>query len=166
MTIELRPRPLDAGAFAPYGDVIEARDRQRAPMNAARFDRFDALATVEVDAAGTPAIGIVRARVATALPYRLDVLERHPLGSQAFVPLGGFRFVVVVGPPGEAINGADLVAFVSDGSQGVNYHRGTWHMPLIALAEGQQFLVVDRAGDGPNCEIHQLDEAVVLVDGG
>ena len=160
----LRPVPLTAERFAPYGDVIAAGGGDRAAMNAARFERFDDLAKIDVDRArgGHVAISVARARTATALPYRFDLVERHPLGSQAFVPLGGFRFVVVVAPAGESVDADDLAAFVTNGRQGINYHRGTWHMPLIALEAGQEFLVVDRAGGSPNCEEHVLAEPVVL----
>ena len=81
------------------------------------------------------------------------------------MPLSPCRMVVVVAPPGESANASDLRAFVSNGRQGINYHRGTWHMPLIAFDAGQQFLVVDRRGDGdPNCEVHELDVIVMLED--
>jgi len=160
----LKPKPLTAERFAPYGDVIAAGEGLRSAMNAARFERFDDLAAVDIDAKddGHVRLSIARSRSATALPYRFDLVERHPLGSQAFVPLGGFAFVVVVAPPAAGVEAEDLEAFVTNGRQGVNYRRGTWHMPLIALASGQEFLVVDRGGSAPNCDEHVLADAVVL----
>ena len=158
----LHPVPLTADRFAPFGDVIATSGSGIQPMNEARFARYSELATVDVDPAGTAAIGIVQSRTPTSLPYAFDMVERHPLGSQAFVPLSEFRFVIVVGRPGESIDAADLQAFVTNGRQGINYHRGTWHMPLIALEEGQQFLVVDRAPQGDNCEEHVFDQPVLL----
>jgi ureidoglycolate lyase len=92
------------------------------------------------------------------------MVERHPLGSQAFVPLSPCRMVIVVAPPGEGVDPGDLRAFVTSGRQGINYHRGTWHMPLIAFDAGQEFLVVDRRADMPNCEQHELDVVVMLED--
>ena len=161
MRISLRPEPLTAERFAPYGDVIAAGAGVTGGMNAARFDRFDELCNVDVGG-GRVAVSVARCRVATRLPYRIDMVERHPLGSQAFVPLSGAVMVIVVAAPGEAVEAGDLRAFVTNGRQGINYHRGTWHMPLIAFDEGQEFLVIDRAGDEPNCEEHSLDEPVLL----
>ena len=160
--ITLRPKPLTRERFSPYGDVIEAADIERAAMNAARFERFDDLCSVDMGADGRVAVSIARCRAATSLPYRIDMVERHPLGSQAFVPLSGATMIVVVAPPRESVEAADLEAFVTNGRQGINYGRGTWHMPLIAFASGQEFLVIDRATDQPNCDEHVLDEPVML----
>lgn len=160
--ITLQPEILTSDRFAPYGEVIEASPDRKAPMNASRFERFDNLCNVETDEDGSVAVSIARCRVATKLPYRFDLVERHPKGSQAFIPLTPCRFVVVVAPAEASVAAADLRAFVTNGRQGVNYHRGTWHMPLIAFEGGQDFLVIDRAGDSPNCDEHSLDEAVTL----
>jgi ureidoglycolate lyase len=164
VSVTLKPEVLTRERFAPFGDVIEAVSDHKAGMNSGRFDRFDALGKVDTKG-GSASIGIVRCRVATSLPYRIDMVERHPLGSQAFIPLSNARMIVVVAEPGESVEASDLRAFVTNGRQGINYHRGTWHMPLIAFEEGQRFLVVDRATDAPNCDEHTLGETVMLVDG-
>lgn len=160
--ISLRPEPLTAERFARYGDVIEAGVDKSAAMNAARFQRFDDLCKVDIEQGGDVAISVARCRTPTTLPLRLDVVERHPLGSQAFVPLQRCRLVVVVAPPGESVDARDLRAFVTNGKQGFNYHRGTWHMPLIAFDAGLEFLIVDRSGSGANCEEYSLDDDVML----
>jgi len=164
MTITLVPKPLTSERFAPYGDVIESVVDRTAAMNAERFERFDDLCRLDMSDDGRAAVSIARCRVATALPYRFDMVERHPLGSQAFVPLGPSRMIVVVAPPEESVEASDLRAFVTNSRQGINYHRGTWHMPLIAFENGQEFLIIDRAADQPNCDMHSLDEAVILVE--
>lgn len=161
-SISLTPQPLTRERFAPYGDVIEAALGSPERMNAARFERFDDLCAVEMADGGHLSMSIARCRTATALPLCVDFVERHPLGSQAFVPLQRCRMVVVVAPPGESVDAGDLRAFVTNGKQGFNYRRGTWHMPLIAFEAGQEFLVVDRAGTESNCEIHTFDESVML----
>ncbi|MGI9232673.1 MAG: ureidoglycolate lyase [Woeseiaceae bacterium] len=161
-TFSLRPEPLTRERFAPYGDVIEAALDKSEAMNAARFQRFDDLCDIDISEGGRIAMSVARCRTATSLPLRIDIMERHPLGSQAFVPLQPCEMVVVVGPRGESIDAAELRAFVSNGRQGFNYHRGTWHMPLIAFEPGQEFLIVDRAGTAPNCEEFALDDIVML----
>ena len=157
----LQPEPLTSERFAPYGDVIEASLDNPNAMNEARFQRFDELCDVDVGG-GEVAMSVARCRAPTSLPLRIDMVERHPLGSQAFVPLRPCRMVVVVAPPGESVEASQLRAFVTNGRQGINYHRGTWHMPLIAFDAGQEFLIVDRGGSEPNCETHMLDDAVML----
>ena len=164
MTITLIPQPLTSERFAPFGDVIESIVDRKAAMNAARFERFDDLCSVDMSDNGRVAVSIARCRTATSLPYRVDMVERHPLGSQAFVPLTPCRMIVVVAPPEESVEARELQAFVTNGRQGINYHRGTWHMPLIAFAAGQEFLIIDRAADAPNCEEHSLDEPVTLLE--
>ena len=159
--ISLRPELLSSERFAPYGDVIEASHNKSDAMNEARFERFDDLCDINLGD-GDVAISVARCRTPTSLPLRIDMVERHPLGSQAFVPLTPSRMVVVVAPPGEGVEAAQLRAFVTNGRQGINYHRGTWHMPLIAFDAGQEFLVVDRGGEESNCEQHMLDAVVML----
>lgn len=152
--------PLTAERFAQYGDVIEASPAHREAMNSARFERFQDLAQVQIDDSGRPAISIARCREATRFPYTIDMLERHPLGSQAFVPMTEFRFIVAVAPAGPLTDATTIEAFISNGHQGINYHTGTWHMPMVALEAGQEFLIVDRAGPGGNCDEHVLDAPV------
>jgi len=159
--IVLQPVPLTRERFMLYGEVIEASLARGNVMNDARFDRFDDLCDIDI-VDGEVAVSIARSRTASVLPYRIDMVERHPLGSQAFVPLSPCRMVIVVGPPAESVGPEDLRAFETNGKQGINYRRGTWHMPLIALEPGQQFLVIDRAGEGSNCDQHVLDEPVML----
>mgnify|MGYP001827906999 CR=1 FL=1 len=163
--ISLRPEPLTGEGFAPFGEVIEAALDVSSVMNDARFERFDELCTIDVEAGGHVAVSIARCREPSVLPLRIDRVERHPLGSQAFVPLQPCKMVVVVAPPGDVVDAADLRAFFTRPRQGFNYHRGTWHMPLIAFAADDQFLVIDRGGDEPNCEERTLDGVVTLEAG-
>jgi ureidoglycolate lyase len=91
------------------------------------------------------------------------MLERHPLGSQLFMPLSADPFVVVVAPPAAVPDREAVRAFLTNGRQGVNYRRGAWHHPLIALAAGREFLVIDRGGPGENCdEFHFRDDGLQL----
>jgi ureidoglycolate lyase len=159
----ITPLPITAERFAPYGDVIHAATAAKVAMNNARFERFHDLANVDVDTAGGHiAISIARCKAPTTLPHRFDMVERHPHGSQAFIPLSPFSFIVVVAPAGEAVDAGDLCAFVTNGTQGINYHKGVWHMPMIATEAGQEFLIVDRAPAEDNCEEFILGDPLTL----
>lgn len=162
MTVTLTAVPLTRERFAPFGDVIESSRSHADAMNAARFERFDNLCHVDLVNDGQVAVSIARCRTPTTLPLRLEMIERHPLGSQAFIPLSPCRMVVVVAPPGESVDATDLRAFVSNGRQGINYRRGAWHMPLIAFDKGQEYLIIDRGGNEANCEEHMLDDIIFL----
>ena len=150
MTRRLAPVPLTKRDFAPFGEVIETAGAERRVINDGSTVRFHDLARVDVaTAGGFPLINVFRAQP-RPLPLAVRVLEQHPLGSQAFVPLDPTPFLIVVGPAGPVPGPAELRAFVSDGRQGVNYARGVWHHPVIALDRECDFLVVDRGGPGDN----------------
>ncbi len=159
----LDAEPLTRAAFAPFGDVIGAGEEPGRIINDGRAVRFDDLAKVEVAAdGGRPTIALFRTEPAT-LPVSVDALERHPLGSQAFVPLGGARFLVVVAPGATPI-AREIRAFVTNGRQGINFHRGIWHHPLLALDRESEFVVIDRFGPGENLEWFELgDERLVVT---
>ena len=160
----INPRPISAESFAPYGDVIQAAAATLAAMNDARFERFHGLAQVDVtDNEGRASISIARCRIATTFPHSIHMVERHPHGSQAFIPLSGFPFIVVVAAASDTVDPAAFRAFVTDGTQGVNYRKGIWHMPMIGMQAGQEFLIVDRQPTGDNCDECTLDEPLVLA---
>jgi ureidoglycolate lyase len=161
--VVIKPLPITPERFAPYGDVIHASPAAKGAMNDARFERFRDLAKIDVaDAGGRAAISIARCKSPAKFPYRIDMVERHPHGSQAFIPLAPFPFVVVVAPAGESVDAAELCAFVTNGTQGINYHKGVWHMPLIAMDAGQEFLIVDRMPATDNCEEFILGDPPTL----
>lgn len=155
--------PLTRRAFAPFGDVIETDGAQHYPINRGAVERFHDLASVDVDD-GRPLVSIFECNRPAAVPVTVTIVERHPLGSQAFIPLDEAVMCIVVAPPGDGVTLSDLRAFVSNGRQGVNYHRGTWHMPLAAFHAGQRFVVVDRGGPGDNCEEHEFGQLEIAVD--
>lgn len=142
--------PLSAEAFAPFGQVIECAGHAGYAINEGSSQRFSDLAQLEADAGGRLALSLFRAEARQA-PFALSCLERHPLGSQAFMPLNGQAFLVVVAEGRALPEPESLRVFVSDGRQGINFARGVWHHPLLALSAGD-FLVADRLGPGDNCE--------------
>ena len=160
--LELKAEPLTADAFAPFGDVMDARTSASFPINAGRTQRHHDLATVETLGENAHTLINIFVSQPITLPLELTFLERHPQGSQAFMPLHQERFIVVVAPPGEHIDPSDVRAFVTDGRQGVNYHAGTWHAIQSVLEREGEFLVVDRGGEGNNCDEFPLAITVTL----
>jgi len=149
-------RPLSAAGFAPFGDVIEAAGAASFPFNGGMAERFHDLARTEVLGAGAR-LGIsIGAARPYALPLALRLVERHPLGSQAFVPLTADPFLVVVAPDLGGEPGAPL-AFLTAPGQGVNYLRNVWHGVLTPLDRAAAFLIVDRIGPGGNLQEHVYD---------
>lgn len=155
---------LTKEAFAPFGDVIETDGSPHYPINQGTTERFHDLAAVDVlEKSGRPLINIFRAQPLN-YPLRVEMMERHPLSSQAFIPLSDAPFMVLVAPTGKSIRVPDLRAFITNGRQGVNYRRAIWHHPVLALRPDSDFLVVDRGGPGENCdELHFEGEEILLT---
>lgn len=163
--MRLQAKALTKDNFRPYGDVVETAGAEHFPINGGAIERYHDLAEVELGGEqGRALISIFRCSQSSELPYRVRVMERHPVGSQAFIPLSRTPMVVVVGRPGDSVRPDDLEAFLSDGAQGVNYRPGVWHMPLIAFEQGREFLVVDRGGPGNNCDEVRFDDVEIIVE--
>lgn len=154
-------QPLSQGVFAPFGAVIETPGAVRYPINAGRCVRHHDLAPVEIDADGRALISLFVSQP-VALPYSLDLMERHPLGSQAFMPLQPDPFLVIAAPDAGGAPGAP-VAFLTAPGQGVSFARDVWHGVLTPLGREARFLVVDRGGPGVNLQEHVFGEAWTVV---
>ncbi|MCA1242821.1 ureidoglycolate lyase [Stappia stellulata] len=144
----LVPVPLTAEDFAPFGDVIEADHDRSHLINEGRTRRYHALATAAPGEGGEAILSIFRGTPWPA-PVTIRMLERHPLGTQAFVPMERHPWLVVVA---EAPRAEACRCFLARGDQGIQIARGVWHHPLLVLQPSQDFLVVDRAGAGNNLE--------------
>lgn len=149
--------PLTKAAFAPFGQVIETRDVKPKLINEGFAQRFDGLAGIDVAAEGGAVNISLFDGVLRPFPILIKLMERHPLGSQLFMPLNEKPWLVVVCTDPRAP--ASYRAFSATGQQGVNYGRNTWHHPLLVLTDASPFLVVDRGGPGDNLEEVRLAEA-------
>lgn len=157
MTRTVTTEPLTARAFAPFGDVLEAAGAPDLRINAGQCDRFHDRARMEFLGEGARAgISLGLGRPYT-LPLALDFVERHPLGSQAFVPMVARSFLVIVAPDENGAPGRPR-AFLAAPGQGVNYLRNTWHGVLTPLGEPTPFVIVDRIGPGENLEERHFPE--------
>ncbi len=155
--------PLTAPAFADFGDVLSAEGAPDRMINEGLCGRHHDRARLDF-VGGRAGISIFDA-VPRALPYEFDLVERHPEGSQAFIPMAAAPFLVIVAPDDGGLPGRPR-AFLTDGAQAINLHRGTWHGVLTPLSAPGLFAVVDRIGDGANLEEHRYPERFRVVSPG
>lgn len=151
---------LTKEVFSPFGNVIEMTGSDWFPINNGSTRRYHKLGLIDICGEdGLPAISMARG-VAFDFPLSISMLERHPLGSQSFIPCNGVSFVVVVAPslPDGMPDERGLRAFHAKSDQGVNYFRNCWHHPLISLQQEGDFIVVDRVGSGHNCDEVMLSQ--------
>lgn len=149
----LKVEVLTREAFEPFGDVLEARGTPIV-INQGRCRKYSNMTAVETDGQGYATMHIYKTdRIDSS--YELDLLERHPLGSQTFMPLAGQRFLIVVADSasdGKTPDLSSIRCFLSNGNQGITYHPGVWHHPLLSVDDGEDYLVIDRKGPGENCD--------------
>lgn len=150
---EIRCQPLTTAAFVPFGDVLDCQGAPDKLINAGLCGRFHDRATLDFGD-GRAGISLFQAQP-RSLPYTLDLMERHPEGSQAFIPMSEHPFLVTVAPDKGGVPGTPL-AFLTAPGQAINLHRGTWHGVLTPLHGPGLFAVVDRIGSGANLEEFSL----------
>ncbi|SPH17498.1 Ureidoglycolate lyase [Defluviimonas aquaemixtae] len=155
----LVPAPLTAEAFAPFGDVIEVAGAPDKLINQGLCGRHHDRARLDF-ADGRAGISLFDAQART-FPYAIDMVERHPEGSQAFVPLDGVPFLVVVADDAEG-RPVNPKAFVTRPGQSVNLLRGVWHGVLAPIERPGKYIVIDRIGAGPNLEEHWFDAPYIV----
>ena len=146
--------------FAPFGDVIETKSKKYELINNNKCRKFSRLSTIKIRNNDPIAFSIFESE-GNQLPIHLDFLERHPLASQAFMPLQHKQFLITVA---EEYNDkpANLRAFMSDGMQGININPNIWHGVLCPVPEGGKFLVVDRLETKNNLQIHKFKEPFII----
>jgi ureidoglycolate lyase len=152
-------QPMDAASFASFGDVLTLKSKPDKMINQDMCGRHHDLSKLDFTD-GQAGISLFDA-VPRQLPYTLDMMERHPLGSQAFIPLHEHGFLVIVAPdmggkPGEPL------AFLTAPRTGINIYKNTWHGVLTPLQAPGMFAVIDRIGNGANLEEYWLDEEYII----
>lgn len=155
----IRTEPLTAEAFAPFGDVLEAVGTPDKMINQGRCGRFHDRAQLDFTN-GRAGISVFRSEAAT-LPLTVEMMERHPEGSQAFVPMSADAFLVVVASDEGGVP-TGLRAFTTQPGQAINFHRGTWHGVLTPLSAPGIFAVIDRIGEGANLDEHWFETPFII----
>lgn len=151
---------LDDASFKPFGDVLQSQDEPTMIINQGNCARYCNIATLDFSD-GKAGISVFHAKPYTS-PLTLSMLERHPDGSQAFIPLSEEPFLVIVAEDQNGTPGVPKV-FLTNGYQGINYHRNIWHGVLTPIKGNGLFAVVDRIGGGKNLEEYWL-EAPYLIE--
>jgi ureidoglycolate lyase len=154
-------KPLTKASFAPYGQVIEKQGSEERVINNGNCVRHHDLAKIELEGpTAEPSINIFCGQP-YEMPLTLKMVERHPLGSQAFVPMHDRPFLVVVCPDDNGKPGTPE-AFVTEPGQGINLSKGQWHGVLTPLGQEGDFVVIDRVGDGNNLKEHFFDSPFII----
>ena len=159
----IHPAPLEPATFAAYGDVIDTCGKSGVAVNEGSAQRFNCLVTPQIAATDEQercAISLFQSRL-FQLPVVLSCLERHPLGSQAFIPMSEAPFLIVVAADRDG-DAQQPCAFVTDGKQGVNYHRNIWHATLTPLGGNGLFATVDYAGEENNLELFRFEKPLTV----
>ncbi len=156
MKLIVEPKPITKENFSKFGDVITTENIKPLEINNGYAKRFDDIANINTSSEnGETTISIFSA-LKRSFPMKIDMMEKHPLGSQAFIPMKETTFLTLVAPEGEKPDLEKIESFIVPKGIGVNYKTGIWHFPLIST-EDMDFLVVDRKGLGNNLVIENLD---------
>ena len=156
MKLIVEPKPITKENFSKFGDVITTENIKPLEINNGYAKRFDDIAKIDTsNENGETTISIFSA-LKRSFPMKIDMMEKHPLGSQAFIPMKETTFLTLVAPEGEKPDLEKIESFIVPKGIGVNFKTGIWHFPLIST-EDMDFLVVDRKGLGDNLVIENLD---------
>jgi len=160
VTTTLKPEPLTAESFRPYGDVIETAGSTSISINSGNCQRYTDLASLDIDGSGVTGISIFDAKP-YGNPIQLNYVERHPLGTQAFIPMSNQPYLVIVA---DDVNGmaSEPRVFITNGAQGVSYGRNVWHGVLTPIIEQSLFTVVDYIGDLDNLEEYAFETPYLI----
>ena len=158
-----KPVKISRSNFAEYGDLISANNIKPMDINAGFAQRFDDLANLNTSKDGGKTIVSIFSALKRTFPMKIDMMEKHPLGSQAFIPMKETTFLCFVAPSGESPDINKIQSFIIPPKNGINYKPGIWHFPLIST-EDTNFLVIDRKGKGENLIIHKFEKDKIVLN--
>jgi len=159
----IKPTGITRENFAAYGDLISSDSIKPININAGYAKRFDNLAKINTSKDKGKTIVSIFSALKRSFPMKIDMMEKHPLGSQAFVPMKETIFLSFVAPPGDAPEINKIQSFIIPPKIGINYKPGIWHFPLIST-EDTNFLVIDRKGNDENLTIHKFEKEEIILE--
>ena len=159
----IKPIEINRSNFAAFGDLISTKDINSMDINAGYAKRFDNLADLNTSKDGGETIVSIFSALKRTFPMTVDMMEKHPLGSQAFIPMKETTFLCFVAPQGKSPEINKIQSFIIPPKNGINYKPGIWHFPLIST-EDTNFLVIDRKGKGENLIIHKFEKEKIILN--
>ena len=163
MEKNIKPISVNRSNFAEFGDLISTGDINPIDINAGYAKRFDNLADLNTLKNGGKTIVSIFSALKRTFPMKVDMMEKHPLGSQAFIPMKETTFLTFVAPAGDFPEINKIQSFIVPPKTGINYKPGIWHFPLIST-EDTNFLVIDRKGKGENLIIHKFEKEKIVLN--
>ena len=159
----IKPVNITKDNFVNYGDLISSSNVEPIDINAGYAKRFDNLANINTSKNDGKTIVSIFSALKRDFPMQIDMMEKHPLGSQAFMPMKETTFLCFVAPPGDFPDIKEIQSFIVPPNTGINYKPGIWHFPLIST-ENTSFLVIDRKGNGENLIIHKFNKEKIILE--
>ena len=159
----INPVKIKRSNFNTYGDLISTNDINPIDINAGYAKRFDNLADLNTSNESGKTIVSIFSALKRTFPMKIDMMEKHPLSSQAFIPMKDTTFLAFVAPPGDKPEIGEIKSFIISSGVGINYKAGIWHFPLIST-EDTNFLVIDRKGKGENLIIHKFEKENIILN--
>ena len=159
----IKPKPITKENFKKFGDMITTTDIKPLEINDGFAKRYDGIAKLDTKKNNGESTISIFSALKRAFPMKVDMMEKHPLGSQAFIPMKETIFLSFVAPEGDKPDLSKVESFIVPKGIGINYKPGVWHFPLIST-ENMNFLVVDREGEGENLVIHDLEKENITID--
>jgi ureidoglycolate lyase len=159
----IKPKVINKENFKNFGDMITTDDIKPLEINDGYAKRYDGIANLDAKKDDGESIISIFSALKRSFPMKVDMMEKHPLGSQAFIPMKETIFLAFVAPKGDKPDLNKVEAFIIPKGIGINYNAGIWHFPLIAT-EDMNFLVVDRMGKGDNLVLHDLNEKNITLE--
>ena len=159
----VKPIKITRSNFSAFGDLISADDISFMDINAGYAKRFDNLANINTSKDKGETIVSIFSALRRTFPMKIDMMEKHPLGSQSFIPMKETTFLSFVAPAGESPEISKIQSFIIPPKTGINYKPGIWHFPLIST-EDTNFLVIDRKGSGENLIIHKFEKENIILN--
>ena len=162
MEIIIKPIKITKENFSQFGEVIASNNIKPIDINAGYAKRFDNLANINTLNENGKTIVSIFSALKRSFPMKIDMMEKHPLGSQAFIPMKETTFLCFVAPQGDTPKVNEIQSFIVPPKIGINYKAGIWHFPLIST-EDTDFLVIDRKGTGNNLIIHKFEKEELVL---